>query len=263
MTASPDFTAAHADWVQSRMAKLKAADGWLNIVGRWWLTPGAPVTLGRGAGHDVTLDAGPEDLGRLTLNPDDTASFEPAAGGAPVALDLKAGQSRWHADRFLLEITSINDLRSLRIRDTESDAAAGLAAIPRFPLDPALRIRARWEALPQPISLTLDTIVGIPTQVPVTHVAHLQLGGHDMSLLPTYGSADRPQFVLRDLTSLDDTYAKARFVFGEEVTADSVVIDFNRAINPPCAFTPYAICPLPPRENLFPVRIEAGERRVA
>jgi uncharacterized protein (DUF1684 family) len=81
-------------------------------------------------------------------------------------------------------------------------------------------------------------------------------------LLPTYGTADRPQFVILDLTSMDETYSKGRLIFGEDVTEDSVVIDFNRAINPPCLFTEHAVCPLPPRENLFGFRIEAGERRI-
>ncbi len=155
-----------------------------------------------------------------------------------------------------------NELRALRIRDAASSVTAAAVPIDTFPLDPALRLTARWEALPEPMDLTVDTIIGISTRVPVTHVAKLTFAGHPMALLPTYGTTDRPQFVFRDLTSLDDTYAKGRFVFGEEVAEDSVVIDFNRAINPPCAFTEHAVCPLPPRENLFGTRIEAGERRL-
>jgi uncharacterized protein (DUF1684 family) len=135
-------------------------------------------------------------------------------------------------------------------------------AIETFPLDPALRLTAKWRKLPEPMTITLDNMIGIPARVPVTHTATVEIGGQSFTLLPTYGTAERPQFVFRDLTSLDDTYPYMRFVFGEEVTEDSVVIDFNRAINPPCAFTKHAVCPLPPRENLFPMRIEAGEKRL-
>ena len=212
--------------------------------------------------NDINLETDPETLGRLTLNADDTGAFEPAEGDA-VVLDRKAGAFSWRAGRFLLEITTLNELRALRICDTCAKQPAFGTFIHAFPLDPAWRITARWELLPEPMDLALDTIIGIPTRVPVTHVAKFNLAGHAMTHWPpTYGAADRPQFVIRDLTSMDDTYSKGRFIFGEDVTEDSVVIDFNRAINPPCAFTEHAVCPLPPRENLFGFRIEAGERRI-
>lgn len=258
MTVSADFQTAFDTWRAARMEKLTAEDGWLNLLGRWWITPGT-VTIGAGAGSDIRLDTGPEQLGRLTLHDGDTATFEPAEGEA-VQLDRTAGRFGWRADRFLLEITALNDLRALRIRDAEARPAA--PAIETFPLDPALRLTARWQKLPEPMTITLDNMIGIPARVPVTHTATVEIGGQSFTLLPTYGSAQRPQFVFRDLTSLDDTYPYMRFVFGEEVTEDSVVIDFNRAINPPCAFTKHAVCPLPPRENLFPMRIEAGEKRL-
>jgi len=260
MTVADEFRQDHEEWRASRMAKLAAETGWLNLVGRWWITPGV-VSIGSGARCDIRLETGPEWLGLLTLNADDTGLFQPTHGD-PVVLDRAAGVFNWRAGRFLLEITTLNALRALRIRDAASSVAAESVPIDAFPLDTALRVTARWEALPRPMDLTLDTIIGIPTRVPVTHVARLTLANHPMVLLPTYGTAGRPQFVFRDLTSLDDTYAKGRFVFGEEVTEDGVVIDFNRAINPPCAFTEHAVCPLPPRENLFRARIEAGERRL-
>ncbi|WP_163849787.1 DUF1684 domain-containing protein [Pseudooceanicola aestuarii] len=261
MSVSPDFQTAHDAWRATRMAKLTAPDGWLNLQGRWWIAPGQTLTIGNGADCDARLAEGPALLGRLDLTGLETARFT-AADGTVQELDRATGGFSWSADRFLLEITALNDLRSLRIRDTGSEAPAQRGPIPFFPLNPELRLTARWAPLPAPISLTVDTMIGIPTKVPVTHSATLTVGGHEMQLLPTYGSADRPQFVIRDLTSMDDTYAHSRFIFGEDVTADSVVIDFNRAVNPPCAFTRHAVCPLPPRENLFPLRIEAGERRL-
>jgi len=255
-----DFENAQAAWTDLRMKNLTAENGWLNLIGRWWITPGT-VTLGTAATNDIQLEVGPETLGRLTLNADDTGLFEPTDGDA-VPLDRAAGTFSWRHGRFLMEITALNDLRALRIRDAESPAPAQRGPIPTFPLDPALRITARWEKLAEPMTITLDNMIGIASRVPVTHVAKLTVQGHEMTLLPTYGTATRPQFVIRDLTSLDDTYAHMRFIFGEDVTEDSVVIDFNRAINPPCAFTKHAVCPLPPREHLFPVRIEAGEKRI-
>lgn len=260
MTVSKEFKDAHAAWLETRMAKLTAEDGWLNLLGRWWMTPGV-LSIGAGDDCDISLPVGPDVLGHLTFNADDTGQFVPA-DGATVNIDKAAGKMAWRADRFLLEITSLNERRALRIRDTQSEAAAQMKPLSFFPLDPSLRITARWDALPEPISITLDTVIGVPNKVPVTHVATFEYAGQDMAMLATYGTADRPQFVFRDLTSLDDTYADMRFVFGEDVTENSVVIDFNRAVNPPCAFTEHAVCPLAPRENLFLTRVNAGERRL-
>ncbi|PYE84870.1 DUF1684 domain-containing protein [Pseudoroseicyclus aestuarii] len=261
MPAAETFRQAHADWREARMEKLTAETGWLNLLGRWWVTPGT-WTIGSAPGSDIRLPEGPELLGRLVLETPDSGSFL-SAEGAEIPIDRASGRTSWQAGRFALEIAALNDWRALRVRDRHSAAAEALAPIPHFPLDPALRITASWEALPQALALTQDTVVGLPIRVQATHVARLELQGESLALLATHGTAERPQFVFRDLTSKDDTYAPMRFVFGEEVTDGSVVIDFNRAINPPSAFTPHALCPLPPRENLLFTRIEAGERRLS
>ncbi|AJE45815.1 DUF1684 domain-containing protein [Celeribacter indicus] len=253
------FARAHRAWFEDRLARLTAEDGWLNLAGRWWITPGR-YRIGSGAGADIPLERAPEHLGTLEFGTGDRGRYDPAEG-APVDLDRAEGRFCWRDGDFLMEITTLNERRALRIRDAALPRDPGKIAF--FPLDPALRITARWEDLPEPMDLVLDTVIGIPTRVPVTRRAIFDLGGQEVAFLPTYGTADRPQFVFRDLTSLDETYPKARFVFGEEVSGDRVVIDFNRAINPPCAFTPHAVCPLPPRENLLPLRVEAGEKRLA
>ncbi len=87
--------------------------------------------------------------------------------------------------------------------------------------------------------------------------------GVTYELLATHGTPEAPQFVIRDQTARDSTYAACRFVFGEDVTDTTIVLDFNKALNPPCAFTEHAVCPLPPAENVLPIRIEAGEKRLA
>ncbi|WP_165814493.1 DUF1684 domain-containing protein [Pararhodobacter oceanensis] len=254
------FDEAHAEWLDGRMTFLTAESGWLNILGRWWIGAG-DWQIGSGADADIRLPVGPEVLGRLTLRADDTGAFVPEEG-AEVALDRAAGQFSWRAGRFLLEIMALGAFRGLRIRDTQSKAPAQLERPRYYPLDPALRVTAAWRALPEPLDLTIDTIIGIPLTGRATHEARFTILGQEITLLATHGTAERPMFVFRDLTSRDETYEKMRFVFGEEVGAETLVIDFNRAVNPPCAFTAHAACPLPPRENLLSLRIEAGERRL-
>ena len=111
--------------------------------------------------------------------------------------------------------------------------------------------------------MTIDTTKSIPTDVEVTHKAAFTKDGQRFELIPTHGTPEVPQFVLRDLTSRDLTYPASRFLFGEEVSKTTIILDFNKAINPPCAFTEHAVCPLPPPENILPIRIEAGEKRLA
>ena len=107
--------------------------------------------------------------------------------------------------------------------------------------------------------MTVDTTIGIPTEVTITHRAAFTRDGVRYKLLPTHGTPQVPQFVIRDLTSGEETYPASRFLYGEEIGADTIVLDFNKAFNPPCAFTDHAVCPLPPADNILPVRITAGE----
>ena len=85
--------------------------------------------------------------------------------------------------------------------------------------------------------------------------------GQQITLMPTHMKAGKPMFVFRDRTSLTETYPASRFLFGQVAGKDEIILDFNRAFNPPCAFTGFAICPLPPAENILPFRVEAGELR--
>ena len=116
--------------------------------------------------------------------------------------------------------------------------------------------------LDAPQGKTINTTKDIETDLEVTHKAVFSHAGKQYALLATHGTPTSPQFVIRDETSKDSTYPASRFVYGEDVTDSTIVLDFNKAINPPCAFTEHAVCPLPPPENILPFRIEAGEKRL-
>lgn len=257
-----DYATAYADWQAERLAALKAPDGWLNIVARIWLSDGT-VTVGSAEDNDIVLPTGPAHIGSLTQD-GESVTYAPADGGAPVALKLSKYQPpRFTAENLLLEVTTLNGENALRVRDTASKAADELKPIEYFPLDPGWRITADWVALDAPKGLTIDTSKSIATDVEATHKAVFTRDGVTYELLATHGTPEAPQFVIRDLTSRDSTYPACRFVFGEQVTDKTIVLDFNKALNPPCAFTEHAVCPLPPAENVLPIRIEAGEKRLA
>lgn len=261
MTTDQDYIRSIEDWRAKRLADLKADNGWLNIIGRWWLEPGS-VTVGTAEDNDIVLSAGPAHVGTLTQDEGGGVTFAPADGTDPIRLKLdKKSPPRFIVGQLLLEVTTLNGQHALRVRDTQSTAPSEFPGIDSFPTDPSWRIVADWTPLEKPIEMTVDTVLGIPTEVTITHKAGFTRDGVRHELLPTHGTPQMPQFVLRDLTSQDKTYHASRFLFGEDIGADTIVLDFNKAINPPCAFSVHAVCPLPPAENVLPIRIEAGERR--
>ena len=258
---SSDYAETITAWQHQRRAHLTAEDGWLNVIGRFWLEPGS-ASVGADEANDIVLSAGPTRLGTITQ--DDTGvSFQPAeADAAPIQFKLDpANPPRVWVGSLLLEVTSMEGRHALRVRDRDAPARVNFAGLSYFPTDPNWRKTADWVALEQPLRMEVDTVFGIPSTVTVTYKAAFSHDGVAYELLPTHGTADKPQFVLRDLTSKSETYGASRFLYGEKPADGSIVLDFNKAFNPPCAFTVHAVCPLPPPENILPIRVEAGELR--
>ncbi|WP_182086838.1 DUF1684 domain-containing protein [Aureimonas sp. ME7] len=259
---SDPISAAQAEFRafrESRLAALAAPDGWLNIVGRYPLENGT-LRVGSAPGNDIVLPTGPAEVGTLTQ--DETGvSYRPAGGGSEQRLALsKYAPPRFTSSHLLLEVTTLNGENALRVRDTTPIEPDHLPKLSTFPFDPSWRITARWERLDAPHAMEIDTSRSIRTAVEATHRAVFERDGQRFELLATHGTPERPQFVFRDATAKGgETYPAARFLFGEGVTDTTIVLDFNRAVNPPCAFTDFAVCPLPPPENVLPIRIEAGE----
>lgn len=242
------------EWRAARLAALAAEDGWLNLTDRVDIAPGR-MTVGTAPDNDVVISSGPGHLGVLELDPDGQARFDGVAF-APVP----DNPPRLKVGALLLEVSLLEGQYALRVRDTA--AQLGLPVIDCFPLNPDWRIEAGWEALDAPETLGIDTVKGIATRVQLTHRARFVHDGVPVVLLVTHWKAGKPMFVFRDATSGKETYGAARFLIGE-VSGDRVVLDFNRAFNPPCAFTEYAVCPLPPRQNILPFAVRAGEKTPA
>lgn len=254
-----DYFDAVAAWRARRIARLTAEDGWLNLVGLWWLDAG-PLTVGAAAEREARLPHGPDLVGTAVL---DAANFvfRPADGTPAVGFTVDAkAPTRFAAAGYLFEVVVLAGRAALRARDPEAASRRTFVGIDNFTTHPAWRIVADWLPLEQPIATTVDTVIGAPTAVIITHRAVFTHAGTHYQLLPTHGTPQAPQFVIRDQTAGKTTYPACRFLFGEDITATQIVLDFNKALNPPCAFTDLAICPLPPPENRLPFAIEAGEK---
>ncbi|WP_062015471.1 DUF1684 domain-containing protein [Aureimonas sp. AU4] len=254
-----DLETEFRDWRERRMDALAAADGWLNIVGRYPLENGA-TRVGSAADNDIVLPSGPDHVGTLTQDTDGVR-FQPAEGGPEQRLALsKSAPPRFTSGHLLLEVTTLNGENALRVRDTRPIAKEDRPKLETFPFDPSWRIEAQWVRLDAPEAVEIDTSRSIRTAVEATHKAVFEHAGQRFELLATHGTPERPQFVFRDATArTGETYPAARFLFGEDVTETTILLDFNRAVSPPCAFTDFAVCPLPPPGNVLAVRVEAGE----
>lgn len=262
MTASSDYIEEIERWRTERLAKLAADDGWLNLIGRWDLEP-ATVTIGSAAESGIVLPVGPERLGTVTEGPGGDVVFVPAAGGEVVrVVPEKRSPPRFHAGRFLFEIVTIGGRSSLRVRDREHRGREAFAGINYFDVDEAWRIVAEWIPLDQPVEAEVKMMIGTVSKVTVTHKAAFTRDGARYELLPSYGTPQSPQFVIRDSTAGTETYPASRFLYGEGIENGTIVLDFNKAINPPCAFTDFAVCPLPPPQNVLPFRVPAGELKL-
>jgi uncharacterized protein (DUF1684 family) len=239
-----------ADWRANRLAALKAPDGWLNLVARIDLAPGLYAV---GAEQEVQLPSGPDLLGTLDLSETGATFARPGAEPQPF-LPVPGAFPQLRVDPFLLEIHTVDGIPALRVRDLTLRPAITLR---HFPQAPDWVIRAKWESFaPQASEVAMKD--GSKAAVTLTHRATFRHQVKTVTLTPTHWKAAKPMFVFRDATA-GETYPACRFLFGEDPTESEITLDFNRAISPPCAFTDFAICPLPPPGNILPFRIEAGE----
>jgi uncharacterized protein (DUF1684 family) len=254
-----------------RVKRLTAPEGWLSLIGLHFLTLGEN-TVGRAPENKIVLAAGPARFGTMILAEDGnvrlqvTPGVEALVNGEPVlSVNLGDGRSGRPVSvacgTMSIHVIERGGQRALRVKDSASERRSRFAGIDYFPLDPSWRIEAAWEAFDQPREVPIKNILGQESKALVLGRAVFTRDGHTLALLPLQESPDEPLFfIISDLTSGEETYGAARFLYAEPPKDGKVVLDFNRAINPPCAFTPFATCPLPPKENQLPIAVTAGEK---
>jgi len=265
-SADPAYRAEIEQYREKRAAALKADDGWLTVTGLFWLKAGEN-TLGSDTASDIVLpDTAPAHLGSIRLD-HGTSVFTASAtsvelngkpvreatlrsSGPPDVLSTGAIQ--------LLLIKRGGDRYALRLRDKNSALRKNFTHIGYYPIREDWKITAKFVPYPSPVKLTFETIIGEQEISSSPGYVEFEHGGQTYKLLPTTQGSSL-FLVLRDQTSGKTTYGAARFLHTELPKDGFVVLDFNKLENPPCTFTPYATCPLPPPQNRLPVAIEAGE----
>ena len=269
----PAYTAEiEAAWAE-REARLTAEDGWLTLTGLYWLEPGANI-VGAAPDAHVHLPDGAPLVGSLHLGPDGVVTLLPApdsdltvngetAVEQNIATDTTGAPDLMRTGRALFYLIGRGDRVGVRVKDPESPTRRDFHGLDRYPLNPAFRVMASFEPYPEPREVAIPTVIGEPSMMLAPGLLKFVIDGEAVSLEPYISSPGERAFfiVFRDATSGDTTYGAGRFLDAEIVEdTNNVVLDFNLATNPPCAFTPYATCPLPTPENTFYVAIEAGER---
>lgn len=259
------------EWREGRLERLTAPFGWLSLVALEFLGDGE-WTVGSGPDNDVQLLSGPERWGSLSLE-FPAVWFQPAEkaevriGDALITERIAlvvAGEepaTRVNAGTGWFEIASRDDRRVLRARDSQAPTRLNFQGLDYFDFDPGWRIEARWEEHPDDRTISIADVLGELRDQPNPGRAVFEVQGQVFALEALAAEDDQLFFILADRTSGRSTYGLGRFLYSDAPQDGHVVLDFNRAYNPPCAFNAYTTCPLPPPENRINWPIEAGELR--
>jgi uncharacterized protein (DUF1684 family) len=270
---TPEEHAARViDWWASRDERLRDADGWLTLVGLHWLTSGEN-RFGAEADNDVVLrgDGVPAHAGSLWADdgvvrllagsPAVTAGGE-AVSEAQLADDLSGEPTVIDLGSLRMYVIRRGERLGLRVRDRASLALAAFRGMDHFPIDPAWRFEGRLVPADAGRTIEIVDVTGAVSHDLTPGAVAFERGGASWQIDALPGGDDGTLWlVFGDATNGTETYGGGRFLYTEPVADDgSVVLDFNLAYNPPCVFSPYATCPLPPPQNRLDLRIEAGER---
>ncbi|HEX2224446.1 MAG TPA: DUF1684 domain-containing protein [Thermoanaerobaculia bacterium] len=260
-------------WRQDREAALKKEDGWFTLVGLFWLNEGENG-LGSDPTNVVILPKGkaPAVAGTLVRKGDAVqVRVKPGGGitheGKPVqTLDLRNDSE---GEPTVLELGSLSfhviqrgKRVGIRIKDSQSPALAAFHGLDNYPVQPAWKVEARFEPYPKGKTVPIPNVLGDVDDSPAPGAVVFERGGKTYRLDALEGSPEGGLFLIfADQTNGKETYGAGRFLVTDPPKDGKVVVDFNRAYNPPCAYSAFATCPLPPQQNRLALRVEAGERK--
>ena len=255
-------------WRQLRHTELAGPESWLGMAGLFWLEPGLN-SVGSAEGSIVLLPGGPAHLGDL-LWQDGHAFWQPVDGNAcELQTDIAGTPSVVDFENWSFFLVDRENRLAARLRNRDWAVTQPFNGLDCFAFDPAWQIEAEWQALSPSIRMEVPNVSGDLKVVEVSHQAVFEVGGQTVRLLPMAVSNKEVFFVFRDRTSGKESYGAGRFLKAAPVpqgdllqgAVGKIILNFNCAYNPPCAFTPFATCPLPPAENWLPFAVMAGERK--
>lgn len=270
----PDAYAKEIDaWHQERWASLKSEDGWLTLLGLFWLKEGENK-FGSDPANEIVLPK--EKVGRIAgglvlksglVKLEAPASSRITASGLPVtSLELKSDADDkptvLHLGSLSLQIIKRGDKLGLRVKDKENPDRLNFQGTQFFSTDLKWRIDAHFDTYNPPKPVSITNVLGMQSDEASLGAVVFEVEGQTYRLDAITEKGETRYFmIIADKTSGKETYPAGRYLYVDPPdTSGNMVIDFNKAYSPPCAFTKFATCPLPPRQNRLSFPIEAGEK---
>jgi len=270
--AQSDYVKDVEKWRSDEAADLKKEDGWLTVAGLFWLKDGVN-TVGAGSQFDVRLSDNftQGKLGEIEFK-NGVATLKVADGveakcdGKPVSTmdlvsDEKGKPTEIRVGSQMFYLIRREDRFGIRLKDNQSKARVEFKGQNWFPVNESYRVPARLEALPEPKELMVPNVLGGHFKMKSPGLLRFTLQGQGYSLQPVLQDDGSLFIIFRDASNSSETYSAGRFLNADKPVDGKTTLDFNKAENPPCAFTPFATCPLPPEGNDLAVAIKAGEKR--
>ena len=267
---STEYIAEINQWHQNRIERLKDENGWLTLVGLYWLKEGEN-TFGSDKNNDIVFPVNsPGKIGTIILK-DSVITLKVEDGvdvlnegspvmevklkhdltGEPTILDLSS--LRWY-------IIKRGDRYGIRLRDTNHPLRKEFNGIERFPVNEDWKFSATFEAYDPPKIISLPTQIGTLEDEPSPGAVVFEKDGKTYRI-DAVDSGTRLWLIFADETSGEETYGAGRYLYIDKPdSTGKTIVDFNQAYNPPCVFTKYATCSFPPKQNYLKLRITAGEK---
>ncbi len=267
----PEYINSINQWHKERITRLKSESGWLNLAGLFWLKQGSN-SFGSAKDNDIIFPPNaPGHIGTLVLK--DSSVTAIILPGVDVGSDssgikeiemkddlsdnptiLKSGSLRWN-------IINRDGRFAIRLRDLNAPIVKNFKDIDTYPIDEKWKVKAKFENYRSPKIIAIPNIIGSVEYDTVEGHLVFQLEGKNYSLDPVT-EGNEFFIIFADETNGEETYGAGRFLYAEKPdSSGTTILDFNKAYNPPCAFTPYATCPLPPKQNYLHLRLGAGEKK--
>ena len=267
--ADPEYIKEIEDWDNRRVERLREENGWLNLAGLFWLKEGENK-FGSANDNNIIFPSGPENIGILILK------------DSVVTVKINRGINVINNGNAVTEMTLLDDLSGnptllqtgslrwnvikrtkgigIRLRDLNADLVKNFKGIERFPVNEEWKIEASFDVYDPPKKILIPDIVGTVDEELCPGAVVFVKDGKEFRI-DAIDSGQRLFLIFADETSGVETYGAGRFMYVDKPdSSGKIILDFNKAYNPPCVFTKFATCPLPPKENYLKLRIEAGEK---
>ena len=259
-------------WRIDQESDLKKDDGWLTVAGLFWLKDGSN-TVGAGQAFDIRLTDNFKQGKFGEINFHDGAAtlkvengVEAQSDGKKISSielvsDEKGKPTKIQTGSQTFYLIKREDRFGIRLKDNNSDARRTFKGLHWYPIDESYKVTARFEAFDSPQEVKVPNVLGGNFKMKSPGILKFSLNEKEYSLQPVVEDDDKLFIIFSDASNSTDTYTGGRFLYADKPVNGQVVLDFNQAVNPPCAFTHFATCPLPPSQNDLPVAVEAGEKR--